>query len=137
VSLSSHRTRAHVAKLTPPRPLRRDRLGRLAATTTTRSFARPVFASFRPPSRALRSRRPLRTRDTINHHLVRRLLAIPILVHAKTALLQVPGRPRSGRNKAMSSSEAQITIAAQNSDGGLFLKVGMGLLLRFFFYSRL
>jgi len=90
VSQSSHRTRAHVVKkMTPPPHLRRDRFGRWSAAAT-RSFACPVFAPFRSPSRALGGR-PLRTMDTINDHLV--WCTLPVLVRAKTTLLQISDRP--------------------------------------------
>ena len=88
-------------KMTPPHHLRRDCLGRLSATT--RSFARPVFAPFRSPSRALRGR-PLRTMDTINCHLV--CCTLPVLVRAKTTLLQISDKPESGGETESSSAKS-------------------------------
>ena len=75
--------------MTPPPHLRRDGFGRWSAAAT-RSFACPVFAPFRSPSRALRGR-PLRTVDTIHDHLV--WCTLPVLVRTKTALLQISDRP--------------------------------------------
>jgi len=77
--------------MTPPPYLRRNRLGRLSATT--RSFAYPVFTSFGSPSWTLCDH-PLGAIGTIHEHLIYGTLAV--LVHAKTALLQVPDRPRLG-----------------------------------------